>query len=236
MFFIEVHSYSEMASFRVPETHTLQQTLPLPPKTALIGLVGAAVGLSFQEAMNFCCRDHQIHFGVIGTHRGKVGDLWKYRKIKSGETITAVLIREYLIDFEMRLYVGCNDNSLMNKIRGCFLDPHYVLTAGNSDLLLKLKSISPVFAAEIIPVSDFEYTMIPGNHSGNYDSNIDLRTIPLMRDIYAPQVQLLPVEFDFWGNERRVKSRQPFTFIDTPVRFKAAVDGFQVGERVVALI
>ena len=79
-------AYSETASFRIPETHTFQKTLPLPPLTTIIGLLGAALGLSFAESMEFY-HGNQIRVGVIGTSQSTVNDLWKYRKIKSKETI-----------------------------------------------------------------------------------------------------------------------------------------------------
>ena len=236
MFCLEIHFFAEMASFRIPETHTFQQTLPLPSVTALIGMVGAAAGLSFADAMKFCREENQLGFGVIGTNNGRVRDLWKYRKIKSGEVISAVLLREYLIDLDLRMYITSGEESIVNQIRTNFLDPYYALTAGSSDLLYKIKSVSKVFS--IIPerVRDFKDTVIPGNQSGNFESNIDIKKIPLMRDIYAPTVQLLPTEFEFHGEERRVKSRKPFTFVDTPILLKQPVTGFQIDGRSVALI
>jgi CRISPR-associated protein Cas5t len=77
-----VKGFAQTASFRIPESHTFQQTLPLPPITALTGLMGAAIGLSFKDVMSF--REQKgILFGVIGSSKGEMKDLWKYNKLET---------------------------------------------------------------------------------------------------------------------------------------------------------
>jgi CRISPR-associated protein Cas5t len=235
MFYLEIHTFAEMASYRVPETHTFQQTLALPPKTALIGMVGAAAGLSFRESMEFSC-ENQLQFGVIGTNKGRVQDLWKYRKIKSGKTISAVLLREYLIDLDLRVFVLSKNKQLIEEIRSFFLNPAYPLSAGNSDSLFKIKKVSKVSSITLKPIYEVADTVISGTHAGNYESVIDIRKLPLMRNIYAPTVHLLPTNFEFIGEERHVTERHSFTFVDTPIRLKEAVSGFEVDGRMVALL
>ncbi|MGI6711757.1 MAG: CRISPR-associated protein Cas5 [Bacillota bacterium] len=235
MFYVTIHSYAVTASFRIPETHTFQQTLPLPPITTLIGILGAAAGWSFEKAIGFC-KEKMVQFGVVGTHNGKTKDLWKYHKIKSGETISAVLLREFLTDLEMTIYVAVEDKSIAEEIRRCFLHPYYALTAGNSDDLLKIRKVLPVKFGEVVLARDFKETVIGGNHVANYESNIDIRSVPLMKDLYTPQVHLLPTEFEFSGLERRVKERQPFTFVDTLIKLKTPVRALNAGNWVVALL
>jgi CRISPR-associated protein Cas5t len=235
MFYISIKTYTEMASFRIPETHTFQQTLPLPPITALIGIFGAAAGLSFEAAMNFC-KEKKLQFGVIGTNRGRFNDLWKYQKVKSDGVISAILLREYIVDLEMEFYVAAENEDLIHDVRKYFLDPYYALTAGNSDGLMKVKKISAIGKTEVKPLLCFANTVIAGDHAGNYESDIDIRNVPLMCDIYAPSVHLLPVEFDFHGEERRVKERRAFTFIDTPIKLKKPVEGIEVEGKAVALL
>jgi CRISPR-associated protein Cas5t len=235
MFYISIKTYTEMASFRIPETHTFQQTLPLPPITTLIGILGAAAGLSFEAAMSYC-KENVLRFGVIGTNRGRFNDLWKYQKVKSDGVITAVLLREYIVDLEMELYIAAEKEALMHNVRKYFLDPYYALTAGSSDSLMKVKKISAVGKTEVKPLTCFSNTVIAGDHAGNYESDIDIRNVPLMRDIYAPSVHLLPVEFDFYGEERRVKARRAFTFIDTPIKLRKSVEGIEDEGKAVALL
>ncbi len=235
MLCFEVKTYAPVASFRIPETHTFQQTLPLPPITTLIGILGAAAGFSFEKVMDFYA-ENEIHFGVIGTHKGRTKDLWKYRKVKARENISAVLLREYLIDLDMTIYIACEGQELIKKIREYFLNPCYALTAGNSDSLLKIRKISNITEVELVKLYEFNNSVLPGDHANNYESKIDIKTVPLLREIYAPQVHLLPTQFDFSGDERRIKKRQPFTFVDTPIRLKGPVWGFRADGRAVALL
>src|SRR5690606_32592568 len=99
-----IKAYSETASFRLPETHTFQKTLPLPPLTSIIGLLGAAMGLSYAESSKFYYSNH-LKVGVIGTSQSRVNDLWKYQKIKSKETVSAVLTREILFGLDLELFI-----------------------------------------------------------------------------------------------------------------------------------
>ncbi|HAG08056.1 MAG TPA: CRISPR-associated protein Cas5, partial [Desulfotomaculum sp.] len=68
MYYFALEAYAPTASFRLPETHTFQQTLPLPPVTALMGLAGAALGLSFEQTMGL--RESGFLCGVWGRHSG----------------------------------------------------------------------------------------------------------------------------------------------------------------------
>ena len=107
-----IKGFSVTASFRIPESHTFQQTLPLPPVTTLTGLTGASLGLEFKEAMDFRER-HGILFGVTGSSKGEAKDLWKYNKIKSGETLKDVLMREYVIDFSLTLAIASEEQTTL---------------------------------------------------------------------------------------------------------------------------
>jgi CRISPR-associated endonuclease/helicase Cas3 len=235
MFYLQIETYAEMASFRVPETHTFQQTLPLPPLTALIGMLGAALGLSFAEAMRFS-EENRIQFGVHGRSKGQFKDLWKYYKVKNDEVVSAVLLREHLVDLELEIYLAGENETLLEKIRKGFADPCYALTAGTSDLLLKVKRIGPVRPISLTPLSEFSETVIPGDHSRNYESNIDITTIPLLKEIHAPIVFILPTQFDFQGEERRVARREAFTFVDLSIRLIRPVFGLFVNGVAVPLL
>ena len=46
---IAVRVRAPVASFRRPLDHNYQRTLPMPPPTTLIGIAGAALGLSDRE-------------------------------------------------------------------------------------------------------------------------------------------------------------------------------------------
>lgn len=221
MYFFDLEAYAPTASFRLPETHTFQQTLPLPPVTALVGLAGAALGLSFEQAMDM--REDGLLCGIWGRHSGEAGDLWKFQKIKSGEVISAVLTREILYDLDLHIIYAHQEKEKVETIRRAFLCPVYALSAGTSDDLIKLRRVGKVRETGAEPHQHYECTVLPGDHSRNFESSIKLENLPLGKPVRAPRVFLLPVSFTFNGEERRVKSRAHFTFIDTPVTLNKPV-------------
>lgn len=235
MFTFTIKAFAITASFRIPENHTFQQTLPLPPITTLTGLMGAALGLNFEDVMKF--REQKgILFGIIGSFKGEMRDLWKYNKIKSGESLKDVLIREYLTDFSMTITVGSKDKAILSEVRACFCNPKYALTAGNSDDLLKVCRISDIVEAKEEQCSDFENTMLSGDKTFEYDSLIDLKSTPITYKVRAPQVFILPTAFKFDGEERRISKRDMFTFIGSPIRLKNPILVYKVDGVTVALL
>ncbi len=236
MFAFKVKSFATTASFRIPESHTFQQTLPLPPVTTITGLMGAALGMNFNDAMNF--REQKgILFGVIGSHKGEMRDLWKYNKIKSGESLKDVLIREYLTDFSMTVAIGSKDKAILSEVRNCFCNPKYALTAGNSDDLLKICRITAVCEVNSDQCSDFENTVLPGDQTQDYKPPNDfLKNTPITYTVRAPQVFLLPTEFKFDGEERRVSKREQFTFVGSPLRLKNPILVYKIDDISVVLL
>jgi CRISPR-associated protein Cas5t len=227
VFVFIVRGFAVTASFRVPESHTFQQTLPLPPPTTLTGLIGAAMGFDFEDAMSFR-RQNSIFFGVIGSHKGEMKDLWKYNKIKSGEALKDVLIREYLTDFSLIIAIASKDRTDITEVRNCICNPKYALTLGNSDDLFKIKHIGTVVDAEEDQALTFENTILAGDQTLDYEPNFDLRNTPITYRVMAPQVVLLPTAFNFKGEERRVRERKLFTFVGSPIKLKKPLPIYKV--------
>lgn len=245
MFIFSVRGVALTASFRLPEAHTFHQTLPLPPKTTIIGIVGAAKGLVLEDSHTFV-EDHNIQIGVIGNHRGIMRDLWNYRKITGKEKNYteediknrkhfSVLIREYLFHCELTLFFGADSKEIIVALRESFRFPVYALTIGNSDDLLKILIVSDIFEAEKTECRHFEHTVLPGEFSTAYKPVIDLKTAPVTQTVTAPQVYLLPSKFLFTGEERRVAERKPFTFVGSPVELNVPVQAFIIDSAGVVL-
>jgi CRISPR-associated protein Cas5t len=234
MYYFSINLYATTASFRLPESHTFQQTLPLPPVTAMIGMAGAALGLNFSEAMQL--REAGLKCGVWGKHMGESKDLWKYTKIKSGAVIPAVLTREILTDLELLIVFALSASDKLEELRKAFCSPKFALTAGTSDDLVKIYEVSNLIEGEPMPITYVENTVLPGDHSQNYSVDIDIKTLVKKKTVYAPQVYSLPVSFTFNGEERRVKSREMFTFIDVPVTLSEPVAGIMAGNKAVPLL
>jgi len=227
MFAITLDVSALTASFRVPEQHTFQPTLPLPPITTLIGWMGAALGLPFEEVIAFK-KEHEIGFGVTGSHEGEMRDLWKYVKIKERETLRDVLIREYITDVKATIAIGAPDKGVIHMIEAAFRDPSYALTLGTSDDLVKIRRVSDVERAQACKHAHFENTVLSGDKTALWEPVIDLRATPVSYVIRAPQVFLLPTDFAFEEGARRISDRALFTFVGSPVILKEPIPAYCV--------
>jgi len=150
MYIFSVTGVALTASFRLPETHTFHQTLPLPPKTTIVGMIGAVKGLGLEAAHSYV-DENNILVGMTGSHKGMMKDLWNYRKITGKEKNYteediknrkhySVLIREYLFDCDFTFFFGVDNQNVAVDLRECFLSPFYALTIGNSDDLFKVRT------------------------------------------------------------------------------------------------
>ncbi len=246
MFIFSMEGVSLTASFRSPETHTFHKTLPLPPKTTIIGMMGAAMGLSLEE-IHKLVEDQGFLVGVYGFNKGLMRDLWNYRKLTGKEKNYtendiknrkqySILIREYLFDNFFIFYFGCNELEKLEHLRSAFLSPVYPLTVGNSDDLFKICEVGDIIEEKQCKLNKFEYTVLPGDISQLYKNDIDFSQLPIVITVNTPQVVLLPTRFTFQGDERRVSERQKFTYISTPVKLKTEIDGYTVNGRNVVLL
>jgi len=246
MFIFSMKGVSLTASFRSPETHTFHKTLPLPPKTTIIGMMGAALGLSLEETYKFV-EDKGFSVGVYGLNKGLMRDLWNYRKLTGKEKKYteddiknrrqySILIREYLFDNLFIFYFGCNELEKLEHLRSAFLSPVYPLTVGNSDDLLKIYKIGDIIEEKECKINKFEHTILPGDMSLHSKNDIDFSQIPIVKTVNTPQVLLLPTKFVFEGDERRVIERRKFTFVSTPVKLKTDIDGYTINGRNVVLL
>ena len=225
MFLFSIKGHAITASFRVPETHTFHKTLPLPPKTAIIGMLGAAIGLNLKDAHEYA-EQNEILVGVYGTHKGMMKDLWNYRKIKRNECISSILIREYLYQNDFVISFGSQNKESLEKLRTAFLSPVYPITAGNSDDLFKIIQITDISTVNSEKLSQFEHTVLSGDISKSCTHNIDFDKLPITQTVYTPQVFRLPTKFTFDGDERRVAERKPFTFISSSVNVETPIEGY----------
>lgn len=124
---------AQTASFRNPDFQNFQKTFPLPPPTTVVGLAGAALGLSPQAAQAYF-EQAPFRLGVRGGARGQARDLWKYRTLPGRSVIT----RELLVDGWFQLVLGSPDHELVGELAAALEAPMQALTLGQSDSLAKV--------------------------------------------------------------------------------------------------
>src|SRR5580692_6323499 len=131
-----IEAVATVASWRPPEAQTYHRTLPLPPYTALVGMLGAALGLGLAQAYQFV-NDHALRLGVGGWHQGKARDLWKHQKLQGDGHVSDILLRELWIDARLALVIEAPDTRSAERVAEAYRQPAYPLTAGTSDALLQ---------------------------------------------------------------------------------------------------
>lgn len=197
------------------------------------------MGFSLEEAFSFR-KDINLKLGIFGSHQGQTRDLWKYHKVKTEVsqkvTIGDVLLRELLVDFSMQLLLASPDEKEVSRLRVAFLEPYYALSAGSSDDLLKIISASEIVEASQRPCKNFQNTILPGDHTAVYEPLLDLENTPITESVRSPQVHLLPTEFVFHDDERRVAQRQLFTFVGSPISLNQPIPAFEVNGTNVVLM
>lgn len=245
MYIFSVTAKSITASFRVPETQTFHKTLPHPPKTTIIGLIGAALGHSLEDTYKYVIKN-DIHVGVYSKSNGAMNDLWNYRKITNKKFEEkdiverknySVLNREYLIDNNFVFIFGAKDLTALTEIRNAFQSPHYVLTMGNSDDLLKICEISEIENIQPQSASQLQYTVLNGDISGEYIlEKLDIKNAPITQVIKSPSVYRLPTNFIFDNGIRRGTDYRQFTFVEYPIKLKNPIHVYNINERYIPLL
>ena len=151
-------------SFRRPLDLNYQRTLPLPPPTTMIGLAGAALGLSDYQIWNENkwqpLREIKVA-ALLDKPPGKAKDMMTVLKVKNGKIEQrSPYFRELLLDVEYTLiYAG--EDKLIEDLSAAFEDPVYPLSLGREDELIEIVSIDEIELVEGEPI--FHGTAIPGD-------------------------------------------------------------------------
>jgi len=240
MKFLRIKVSGSFNSFRQPDFQTYHKTLPLPPKTTVAGMLGAALGISPREVNDKWLENNRFQMGIVGNSKGKASDLWQIRKyenkhisaynkfrtdIKNGsikddyEVITpyktAVIVRELLFACDFVIYLNFKENTDFTLIKTHLENPIWALSLGREDELIKIKDINLV---EIEEKEDIflQNTMMPLNEKNEkYDIDLSGRSSDGNLLNEAPKTVKLPMVFSQKeGNEaREAKTFQDFRFI-----------------------
>ncbi len=202
-----------MASFRRPLDHNYQRTLPMPPPTTLLGIAGAALGLSDREVWAQDSPLRQVKVSVwMDAEPGRARDMWTLLKIKGGKMERSPYIRELLFFARYTLLYG-GDEPLLQELERAFRDPAYPLSLGREDELLLVEGIALETASEGEP--RFRGTVLPG----------DIRHMPIRPILQPgirfepPLVEVLPLGFVVDGKGLR-QPKHPATLSFLPLELE----------------
>jgi CRISPR-associated protein Cas5t len=159
MSYLVVEIACQSCSFRIPEFQNFHKTYELPPPTTIIGLAGAAMGLSPKASQEFFKKGFE--FGICGRFKGKSNDLWKYQKLKGKEFISDILTREVLFENRFVIVFGNENQGILTELQMAFENPRYALTLGNSDGLAKI--ITTKLIPESTECDEIRGCLVEGN-------------------------------------------------------------------------
>lgn len=212
-----VSLYAMTTSFRDPNTHLYQETILAPPPTVIVGISGAALGKKFEDALTYF-KENNISVGCIMQNQGFGKDLWSYSKILgvSGKTVKKdILMREFLYDAKVNLFIGCEDLNIIQELYEAFLNPFFALTLGNSDELVKISKVEICNEIGSIKSKNIRDTWICGNYINDFELDWEMvKALPIKKTIRPPIIKNLPVDFIFNAKDEREASKfSKFTFL-----------------------
>jgi CRISPR-associated protein Cas5t len=220
--YLVVEAVSNTASFRIPEFHNYHKTLPLPPVTTIVGIVGAALGKNYQEAQEYFERN-VFEIGVYGTSTGHFIDLWKAKKWKGSKpkiTDRTIIQREFRANNYYIIIFG-NSSMIIDELKTSFENCVFALTAGNSDSLLKISKLSILSEPEKSITSKFENCILSGNYIDTLELDLEINKKYVFTPMNSPSCYNLPNSFIFFENNiRKIKERKEFTFVGNSVKSK----------------
>jgi CRISPR-associated protein Cas5t len=211
---------TQTATFRNPEFQNFHKTLPLPPPTTMVGIAGAAMGNSPEDAQLFF-EDSPFLMGSYCKNTGKATDLWKYNDFSE----RSIILKEILFQNEVVLIYGSEDSSKIELLMKSFENPVYGLTLGNSDSIVKVAAIKEekvTTEADVVSFCLIEGDIIEevlSNASNRLDFSIYSNSDPIVMD--------LPTRFSYTDSYgmRNVSKRKQFSLITTEMKLNVKKKG-----------
>lgn len=195
-----------VASFRRPLDHNFQRTLPMPAPTTLIGIAGAALGLSDRQLWNKKQGLLDLKVSVyLEELPGKARDMWTVLKIKQGKIAErSPYFRELLFQVRYVLLYGGPEQRLRELARA-FENPVYPLSLGRDDEMLLIEELA---LGQARPgESLFEGTVLPGDLRTNQNYRARLNAGNAFE---PPLVERLPTVFEI--DKKGIRHPRQFAF------------------------
>jgi len=207
--------FAPQASFRRPLDINYQRTLPLPPPSTLIGLAGAALGLSDIQIWNKpegeSLRNTRVS-AILCNNPGLAKDLITILKVKNRRIEDrSPYYREVLFNTEF-LIIYHGKEKFIQKLKEGFQNPQYPLSLGREDELIDILSIEE---ADLQPGEPaFRGTAIPGDIR---KMDFQLAEFKEKKDypikIEPPIIESVPVVFDVTGKSRIPRKKVTLSFL-----------------------
>lgn len=223
-----IEVFSQSATFRNPEFQNFHKTLSLPPPTTMIGLAGAAMGLSPQKAQAFF-NETSTKLGVYGKSEGLAGDLWKFDTLDpKPDKRRSIILREVLYANSFLLVYGNEDKTKVDQLVSAFQNPVFALTLGNSDNLIKVNAeISTV--EELTQSKTIAHCLVAGDIIAEVLTAAAFDPVFSIYTTSEPIVLDIPTHFNYESEYgmRAVVKRKTLSFVGKQMELNVLKDGVE---------
>ena len=159
---------SDFGHFRNPFTLSFFETFLAPPRTTILGFIGAAMGLDEKETIKL---GNKLKVGVrILELKGFAREIITTFNYKVKPPERTPIMREILVNPVYRIYLGSEDIDLLKLIVEALRKPKYPLYMGISEFLARVTKISKLQKFDGVMEKHFK-CIIPLN--GNFKVKIE---------------------------------------------------------------
>lgn len=235
-----IEMVSQTASFRDPDFQNFHRTLSLPAPTNIIGMVGAALGLSPPDAQAFF-DENKIKLGIAGNAKAKAKDLWKYCNQTKEMWLyhpntgsSSIVHREFLYGVKLFLAFAAPDKEVIAQIVKGFESPWFAITLGHSDALVKIQAVHQALGIEL------QNTVAQCYVEGDVMMEIANRA----QDSFdfaissVPSIHMLPTAFEYENpyGKRQVSRTKLYSMIPKEAKLNYAVEGIKFHHHFIPLL
>jgi len=218
-----LHLSGIFSFFRIPYTSLVMDTYPFPPKTTVIGMVGAAFGWKEEE---FLENIKKFKYGVIVESPGEI-----VREVavifKSKNAPIYPITKNMIYKPTYKVFLTSNEEDLINEATEKFYDPKYVLGLGDSENLFYPEHPKFVKSMGIKEEKEAKKLrcILPSEIYREYVTTLNTGEMVRGKNILPPREIKIPVDFVGRGKNRRFVSRNVFYYSGIELELKKPLEG-----------
>lgn len=180
---------SDFGHFRNPFTLSFFETFLAPPRTTILGFIGAAMGLDEKETIKL---GNKLKAGVrILELKGFAREIVTTFNYKVRPPERTPIMREILVNPAYRIYLGSEDIDLLKLTIEALRKPKYPLYMGISEFLARVTKISKLQKFDEVMEKRFNCIVpINGGYKVRIEPDVGKRYLPpkICKTVYSYEV------------------------------------------------
>lgn len=205
--------------FRIPYNSLLMDTYQFPPKTTVVGMVGAALGWSEDE---FLKNIRNFKYGLIIESSGEM--LKETAAIyKNRQAPIYPITKNMLHKPVYKVFLSSDNTSLIKEAGEALKDPEFVLTLGDSENLFYPNYKNPDFV-RVIEINEKHAQqlkcILPSEIYNEYHAGFS----KTKDDFLPPREIKIPVDFTGGGRNRRFVPMNVFYYSGIELQLRKPIE------------